>query len=134
MIHCISYPPKKYPIVIRAASEAFKLYTLLTSLDGHKLKSSLVYRYWLGLALTKYCYMYIYFTPPPPQVQQFKRNVTNVDPNSTFKYFYYIKNYNMYFLLHCINWEKSKDLIRSTYIDIRLKKKPIGDGYLSPSL
>lgn len=30
----------------------------------------------------------------------------------------------MYFLLHCINWEKSKDLIRSTYIDIRLKKKP----------
>lgn len=28
----------------------------------------------------------------------------------------------MYFLLHCINWEKSKDLIRSTYIDIRLKK------------
>lgn len=65
MIHCISYPPKKYPIVIRAASEAFKLYTLLTSLDGHKLKSSLVYMYWLGLALTKY-YMYIYFTPPPP--------------------------------------------------------------------
>lgn len=32
----------------------------------------------------------------------------------------------MYFLLHCINWEKSKDLIRSTYIDIRLKKNPSG--------